>query len=228
MAVTMAQTGSKSKKAGKRKSGGTKKTEPKTPPKSAQATMAKVLAHPTRLQILAVAHQRAISPSEFGRAHGLTTSNASHHFKKLVDYGAIKLVREEPVHGSVRHMYVGTKRAIFTETEWPTLPESIQTGLAAATLDDFVNVAARAIDIGTFTAREDFVFTWDEAKLDEIAWKKLGKMLRLVWQKVPSLEEETATRKRGTGGKPVRTVVGLAAFEAPAPEPPAGSRKKRA
>lgn len=181
------------------------------------ASMGKVLAHPTRLQILAIAHQRPISPSEFAKAHGKPTSTISHHFKKLREYGAIKLVKREPVQGSVRNMYVGTKRAIYTESEWPTFPEAIKTGLATATLEDFIVVTARAIETGKFTGREDFVFTWDEAQLDELAWKKLGKMLRLVWKKVPSLEEESDVRKERSGDEGMTAIVGLAAYEA-APE----------
>lgn len=190
--------------------------------------MAKMLAHPTRLQILAIAHQRAISPSEFAKAHGKNKGTVAHHFKKLREYGAIKLVKKEPVRGSLRHMYVGTRRAVYTEAEWPTFPESIQTGLATATLEDFMGVTARAIETGTFTGRADFVFTWDEVNLDEIAWKKLGEMLRLVWKRVPSLEEESEARKQQTGDEGMKAVVGLAAFEAAEPERPKPARKKRA
>lgn len=64
----------------------------------------------------------AISPSEFAKSHGKKTSTVCHHFDKLVEYGAIKLVREEKVGGSTRHMYVGTKRAIYTESAWSSFP----------------------------------------------------------------------------------------------------------
>jgi DNA-binding transcriptional ArsR family regulator len=176
--------------------------------------MAKALAHPTRLQILAAAHQGEISPSEFAKAHDMPTGTAAHHFKKLVECEAIELLREERVQGSVRHVYVGAKRAVYTESKLSNFPESIQAGLAGAALQDFAGVAVNAIESGAFTSREDFVFTWDEIELDEIAWKKLGQMLRLVWKKVPSLEEESEARKQ-TGGKGFTAAVGLAAFELP-------------
>jgi DNA-binding transcriptional ArsR family regulator len=167
-----------------------------------KASLAKLLSNPKRVQILAAAHRRAISPSEFARAHGLTTSSVAQHFKKLADYGAIKLVKTEPVRGSVKHMYVGTKRGILTASDWQTLPESVQSDLAGAGLQDFVGVTVHAIEAGSFTDRNDFVFTWDEADLDEIAWDKLGKMLRLVWKKVPSLKK----RRRYARGGPARGV----------------------
>jgi DNA-binding transcriptional ArsR family regulator len=182
-----------------------------------KASLAKLLSHPTRVQILAAAHRQAISPSEFAKAHGQSTSSVAEHFRKLADYGAIKLVRMEPVRGSVRHMYVGTKRGIITARDWQGLPESVQGDIAAAGLQDFLGVAAHAIEAGSFTARGDFVLTWDEAELDEIAWKTLTKMLGLVWAKVPSLEEETAMRKAAGGVPTMKAIVGLAAFEAPEP-----------
>jgi DNA-binding transcriptional ArsR family regulator len=201
---------------------------PSPPPREAEKSqMAKALGHPTRLQILTVAHQRAVSPSEFAKERGMKTGTVCHHFDKLVEYGAIKLVRKERVSGSTRHMYVGTKRAIYTETAWPEFPESIQTGLATATLGELVRVMSRAIDTGVFTARDDFTFTWEEVPMDEIAWKKLWSMLRLVWQKVPALVEESEARSDQTGEKLLKAVVGLIAFEAAEPERPKPARRKK-
>src|SRR3954451_23446741 len=97
-----------------------------TGPGQGKASLAKLFSHPTRVQILAAAHRQAISPSEFARAHGQTVSSVAQHFKKLAAYGAIELVREEPVRGSVKHLYIGTKRGILTAADWQTLPESVQ------------------------------------------------------------------------------------------------------
>jgi DNA-binding transcriptional ArsR family regulator len=190
-----------------------------------KATLAKLLSNPKRVQILAAAHRQAISPSEFARAHGLTTSSVAEHFKKLADYGAIKLVKKEPVRGSIRHLYVGTKRGILTAADWQTLPESVQSDIAAAGLQDFIGVAVHAIEEGTFTERSDFVLTWDEVELDEAGWRALTQMLGLVWQKVPRLEEEASMRRQRSREKAVKAIVGLAAFGAPQPARP--KRKAR-
>lgn len=186
-------------------------------PSQDKASLAKLLSHSTRVQILAAAHRQAISPSEFAKEHGLTTSSVAQHFRKLADYGAIKLVRKEPVRGSVRHMYVGAKRGILTEADWQTLPESVQSDLATAGLQDFIGVTVHAIETGSFTERDDFVFTWDEVELDEIAWKTLTQMLTLLWKKSTSLEEESAVRRARSGEEGFKAVVGLAAYGAPKP-----------
>jgi DNA-binding transcriptional ArsR family regulator len=196
-------------------------------PSQDKASLAKLLSHSTRVQILAAAHRQAISPSEFAREHGLTTSSVAQHFRKLADYGAIKLVRKEPVRGSVKHMYVGTKRGILTEADWQTLPESVQSDLATAGLQDFIGVTVHAIEAGSFTERDDFVFTWDEVELDELAWKTLTQMLTLLWKKTTSLEEESAVRRAQSGEKGFKAVVGLAAYGAPRPAESNGGKPGR-
>jgi hypothetical protein len=195
-----------------------------------KASLAFLLSHPVRVQILAAAHREAVSPSGFARDHGLETSAVAEHFRRLADYGAIKLLRTEPVRGSVRHLYVGTKRGVITARDWQTLPESVQNDIAAAGLQDFLVVTAHAIETGSFTARSDFVLTWDEVELDEIGWDTLAKMLRLLWAKLPALEEESELRLEKSGEPGMKAVVGLAAFEAPRaaePPPPAGKSPKR-
>jgi DNA-binding transcriptional ArsR family regulator len=213
--------------AGKRSAKRPAMTEKRGPaPEVRKASLAFLLSHPVRVQILAAAHREAISPSEFARAHGLETSSVAEHFRRLATYGAIKLIRKEPVRGSVRHLYVGTKRGVITAKDWQTLPESVQSDIAAAGLQDFLVVTAHAIDTGSFAARGDFVFTWDEVELDELGWDKLAKMLRLLWTKMPGLEEEAAMRRAKTGERGMKAIVGLAAFEAPKATRPV--RKKSA
>lgn len=198
-----------------------------------KASLAFILSHPIRVQILAASHREAISPSGFARQHDLGTSRVAEHFRTLAEYGAIRLLRTEPVRGSVRHVYVGTKRGVITAKDWQDLPASVQSDIAAAGLTDFVVVTAEAIDTGSFSNRGDFVLTWDEAELDEIGWSKLTKMLRLVWTKVPALEEESELRQEKSGEPGMKAIVGLAAYEAPEPvepddpDPPPAAKKKR-
>lgn len=180
-----------------------------------EANFAFLLGHPTRVQILAAAHRRPTSPSGFARAHDLKTHQVAGHFRLLEEYGALKLLKiEDGPRGSRIKMYVGVKRGIISAKQWDTLSETVQKEVAGAGLQDFVVVSAQAIEAGSFSKRKNFVFTWDEAEMDEIAWNKLTKMERLLWAKVPALEEESKVRQ-GTNSPPLfKVVVGLAAFEA--------------
>jgi DNA-binding transcriptional ArsR family regulator len=188
-------------------------------PEERKASLALLLSHPVRVRILAAAHREPISPSGFAREHGLDTGHVSEHFRRLEAHGAIVFLRTEPgaKRGTVRKLYVGAKRGIITTQEWQTLTASMQKDIASAGLQDFVVVSAQAIETGSFNRREDFVLTWDEAELDELAWRKLTKMLRLVWKKVPALEEESERRLKKTSTSGLKTIVGLAAYEAPSP-----------
>jgi len=189
---------------------------------SVDVRWAKALAHPLRVHILAAAHRRVLSPSEFARESGEPLRRVAGHFKRLVEYGALQRVGERQVRGAVEHFYTGTKRAIFTEADWQTLPESVQGGIAGAALQDFVGVTVQAIQSGTFMARDDVVFTWDEVELDEEGMRATIELLELVWKKIASLEEDAATRMAKSGEKPVNAIVGLAGYEAPERRTPPG------
>ena len=99
--------------------------------------LAKALAHPMRVSILAAASvQSKISPAEFAREQGVPVQKVSYHFKALAKYGALELVDERPVRGAVEHFYRGTRRAIFGKADWQKVPESIKGGLAGAARRD--------------------------------------------------------------------------------------------
>ncbi len=73
--------------------------------------LTKAIAHPLRLQILALANQRTISPSEYSEEMGASLSTVSYHFRKLADLGFLELVEEIPKRGSREHRYRGRRPA---------------------------------------------------------------------------------------------------------------------
>jgi hypothetical protein len=62
-----------------------------------KASLAFLLAHPIRVQILAASHRAPVSPSGFAREHDLKTTSVAEHFRRLAEYGAIKLLGTEQV-----------------------------------------------------------------------------------------------------------------------------------
>lgn len=181
--------------------------------------LAKALAHPMRVSILAAASvQPKISPAEFAREQGVPVQKVSYHFKALAKYGALELVDVRPVRGAVEHFYRGTRRAIFGKADWQKVPESIKGGLAGAALRDFVGVTVGAIEAGTFQARDDFVFSWEPITLDERGWRAMVKKLKATWTWISSLEEESAARLEESGEEGMRAIFAIAGFEAPKPD----------
>lgn len=71
--------------------------------------LTKAIAHPLRLQILASANRRTISPSEYSEEMGASLSTVSYHFRKLADLGFLELVEEIPKRGAREHRYRGRR-----------------------------------------------------------------------------------------------------------------------
>lgn len=84
-------------------------SEPAEPPAFIDPDLAMVIKHPLRAQIVALAHQRLISPSEFAEGTGISLSAASGHFKALSKVDFLELVEEVKVRRAVKHMYRATK-----------------------------------------------------------------------------------------------------------------------
>jgi predicted transcriptional regulator len=186
--------------------------------------LAKALAHPLRVHILAASHQRPVSPSEIARRFDEPVPNVSYHFKELVKFGALEFVGTETVRGAVKHLYVGTERAIFTEADWLKLPGGVKTGLAGATLQDYAEVTASAIDSGSFVDAE-FVFTWDEANMDTEGVSAMLKVLKAANHRIKSVRDEAAGRLAASGEDSIRVVFKLGGFLAPSKELPENAEK---
>lgn len=67
------------------------------------------LRHPLRRQILrTMVEQKPISPREVSDELKEPLSNVSYHFRVLADCGAVALVGQTPVRGSMQHFYSPT------------------------------------------------------------------------------------------------------------------------
>ena len=175
--------------------------------------LSKALAHPLRVNILAIASWRIISPSEYARESNQKLSKVSYHFKRLAEYGALELVETKAVRGAVKHMYRGTRQAIFVGTGWEELPKSVQDGVAGAALQDFMKVAVRSIENGAFSTRDDSHLTWEPVLYDELAFKAMVKILATTRQRLLALQDESEGRLSRTGKEGFLVAVSLAGFE---------------
>jgi hypothetical protein len=166
-----------------------------------------------RVNIMAVASWRLISPSEFARETGESLNRVSYHFKRLVDFGVLELAKTEPVRGTVKHFYRGTRKAIFAGEGWTQLPKSVQDGVAGAALQDFTKVAARSMESGAFSAHEDSHLTWDPVTYDELAFKAMVSILIKTREQLLALQDEAAKRLAKTSQSGLLVAVALSGFE---------------
>jgi hypothetical protein len=175
--------------------------------------LSKALAHGMRVNIMAVASWRKISPSEYARETGEGINKVSYHFRRLVKYGVIELVGTEPVRGSIKHFYKGTRQAIFGGASWAKLPKSVQDGIAGAALQDLMKVAVHSIESGAFSAHDHSYLIWEPHLYDDLAFKAAVKLLERVRKKLADFAVEAKPRLAETGQEGLLVAVALAGFE---------------
>lgn len=198
------------------------------PPAFIDPDLAMVIKNPIRAQIVALAHQRTISPSEYAEGSGISLSAASSHFKVLVTHDFLELMEEVKVRGAIKHMYRATKRAYFTATDWGKLGEEIQKGMGAAVLSDFNGRVTQALEAGTFQGRDDVVLFWLGLTLDEETWPEFIKIL--AWAISEVRELGVATVEHQAHGDPKGSfpvTFGIAGFESPDGERRKGATPKQ-
>jgi DNA-binding transcriptional ArsR family regulator len=177
--------------------------------------LAKALANSLRVEILAVLSHRRISPVQFSREYGGHLSRISYHFKVLEEYGCIELAEKVPRRGAVEHIYRSSKRPLLGDSDWKRLPKSVQAGVSGATLQTLVVRAARAIEEGTFDAREDRHFSWTPLAVDEEGWDELTATLASTLERIAEVEERSNERMAKSGEVGIQTTVALVGFESP-------------
>lgn len=137
--------------------------------------VAKAMAHPMRVSILAALNKRVISPSQYARETGDKVNTVSYHFRTLTEYGLIEEVGSRPVRGATEHFFAATKRVLFDGKAWDSLPPSLKKEVSAQAFGDFLDAVALAMGGETFDTRNDRVNVWLQGRLDEKGWKEAVK-----------------------------------------------------
>lgn len=178
--------------------------------------LAVVIKHRLRVQIIAIAHQRPISPSEFSEESGCTLKQASDHFQALTKADFLELVDRVNVRGTVRHMYRATRRAYVSAADWSQLGKPVLEEMGAEILRDFNARVNDAMDAGTFYNRPNTVLAWLALMLDDVSWPEFIDVLVWGYKEVKRFEVETAERRaNGEDHGCIPVTFGIAGFESP-------------
>ncbi len=184
--------------------------------------LAKVFADPLRMKILAECNMREMSPKgfyeEFGGDSGDTLSRVYRAFEVLVEYDWLHQVRAETGgkrRGAVEHFYRATGPAVFDETTWPDVPDSMKAVVSWNVLKTFARQVKEAMEAGTMDAREDRHFTWSPLRLDQQGWETVIAWLDGIFYFLSEEQEDANARMAETGEEPIPMTVALAAFESP-------------
>jgi DNA-binding transcriptional ArsR family regulator len=184
--------------------------------------LAKAIAHPLRLQVLSLANQRTISPSEYSEEMGASLSTVAYHFRKLLELGFLELVEEIPKRGSKEHRYRGCRRGMVSDANWKELGRATQAGVRIAGFQDLISRCTQAVNAGTFDSRDDAIFYWVGGGMDETGWKEFVEASRQLIDRVKAIENASTERAAEGGGECFPTTFAVTAFESPLAE-----RRKR-
>lgn len=177
--------------------------------------MARALADPWRVRILAELSVRSLSPSLFVEEVGGELTEVSRYFRQLARWGYIELIEERPGRrrgAAIEHVYRGIQRAYFSASTWEGVPRSKRDQVSRATVSSFFARVSEAIQAGTFDEELDRHLSWDNVALDREAWGQLGDRLDELLGWLAEIELQSAIRSSGGAREEIPAIVGLSAF----------------
>ncbi len=195
--------------------------------KGVDQRLVKALAHPLRVEILAILNERMASPNELSKELDEGLSQVSYHVKVLKDFECIEMVKTEPRRGAVEHYYRATARAFLTDTDWQTLPDSVKPGVSASVIELALGDIVGALGKGTFDSREDRHLSWTPGIVDEQGWEESVELVNETLERIITIHAGSAKRltKSGEAGIPATAV--LMNFEGLSPEAKSTKGAKR-
>ena len=194
--------------------------------------MAKALAHPLRVQLLAALNAGVASPNELAKKLDEPLTNVSYHVRMLHDLGCIELVDTEPRRGALEHYYRAIVRPFFGDRDWKRLPKNARGSISDAVLQLVWDDTAEAIKTGLFDEREDRHLSRSVLCVDERGWDELNELLSKTLDQTMQIEADSASR--AAKGDTERFGVNVVIMSHPAPKsakqstaPSSGTAKKR-
>jgi len=183
--------------------------------------MARAVADPWRLRVLAEVGIRPLSPSQFVERFGGELNHVSRCFRQLAKWDYIEVVEERLGSrrgASIEHVYKAVRRAHFDTSTWSTVPKGERESATRTILGSYQDRIKAAIEAGTFDQEPDRHFSWDVAALDRTAWRSLGQRLDSILNALADQELKSNERlAEGDGECIIPTTVSLAAFRSPEP-----------
>jgi DNA-binding transcriptional ArsR family regulator len=194
--------------------------------------LAKALAHPLRVQLLAALNEGVASPNELAKKLDEPLTNVSYHVRMLHDLGCIELVETEPRRGALEHYYRAIVRPFFGDRDWKRLPKNARGSISDAVLQLVWEDTAEAIKSGLFDEREDRHLSRSVLSIDDKGWDELHDLLAQTLDSAMQIQADSASRASKNGDETFN--VNLVMMTHPTPSsakestaPSSGGRKKR-
>ncbi len=192
--------------------------------------LAKALAHPLRVAILAILEERVASPREISEELDAPLGLVSYHVRTLARLGLAKLERTRPRRGALEHYYSAQERPVITTEAWATVPSIVKQATVRSTLTKISGQVNRAAQSGGFE-RSDAHLSRSTLVLDQKGWNELAAKLDKLLEDYERIKAAAAKRLAAADhAEEVQGVAVLMLFEASpdgAAKPANDARAKR-
>jgi DNA-binding transcriptional ArsR family regulator len=165
----------------------------------ADRTIGSVVAHPLRSRCLTRLAEVTASPAELAIEFRKPLSDVSYHVATLLKAGAIELVGERPVRGSIQHFYRAIQMPYLSTAECRELPlderlEFVRQGIQLLTAD-----ATIALDARTFNRRPDSHCVRMPMVVDEDGWSELAEFYAEMVERIFAVRAASDQRRAERG-----------------------------
>jgi DNA-binding transcriptional ArsR family regulator len=190
----------------------------KSPEGLIDARLAKALAHPLRVRLLAALNEGVASPNQLAEQVDEPLQNVSYHVRVLLSLGCIELVRTAQRRGAIEHFYRALTRPSFTDSDWRQLPTTARHSISHSVLALVWEDAARALTAGTFDEHADRHLSHTPLSLDETGRTKLNELLGELLQRALEIQDESAERLAKSDDEALATRLAMMHFPAAPPD----------
>jgi DNA-binding transcriptional ArsR family regulator len=197
------------------------------PAKSAatmDATLAAIVAHPTRVRCFSILAERTASPVEIAGEIGKDVGHVGYHVRKLQEMQLIELVDERPVRGAVEHFYRAVVRPFVDEEVLAEQPVEEREVFTRYILQLHVADVARAMDEHTFDARSNRWVIRTPMVVDEEGFGELAALHAEIYERTLDIQARSDERRTGTDDEGISTMSTNMFFETPARRRPDAER----
>jgi DNA-binding transcriptional ArsR family regulator len=168
-------------------------------------TIGSVIAHPLRSRCLNRLAERTASPAELAIEFRKPLSDVSYHVATLLKAGAIELVGERPVRGSIQHFYRAITTPIVDTPENSNLSLEERLDFARLTIQLATADATIALDAKTLNRRPDAHVVRMPMTVDEEGWSEMAalyaEMLERIWAVRSASTQRIAERGDSDGAE---------------------------
>jgi DNA-binding transcriptional ArsR family regulator len=179
----------------------------------------RALNHPVRRRIMRVLVDGAGSATTISQELEMDLGVVSYHLSQVLgrECDIVELVDSVPRRGAIEKFY-RLKFHALSEVD-PGDEGEAEPSARRMSFEECLIVAVSAMDADAFAALEGSAWDWSLTQVDEIAWKEVREAGEEFNAKMRQAAE--ASRKRAGAEDAQGIVVGVAAFPAVAPPPPA-------